>query len=134
MDANQAMLLVAEQTAREYGYIEVGKRTIDAMKDNFWGNNYLGVKAMMEGYSITVESCKYIIPMFEEDREKENRRPKIEIDMHFGKPRLGIDLPGGTSCFLTYRDNICSEAQAFGNNGLAFALSIKDKIDYLINN
>ncbi len=134
MDANQAMLLVAENTAKEYGYIEVGKRTIDAMKDNFWGNNYLGVKAMMEGRSITVESCKYIIPMFEEDREKVSRRPKIEIDMHFGKPRLGIDLPGGTSCFLTYRDNICTEAQAFGNNGLAFALSIKDKIDYLINN
>lgn len=134
MDANQAMLLVAENTAKEYGYIEVGKRTIDAMKDNFWGNNYLGVKAMMEGYSITVESCKYIIPMFEEDRDKVSRRPKIEIDMHFGKPRLGIDLPGGTSCFLTYRDNICTEAQAFGNNGLAFALSIKDKIDYLINN
>ncbi|MBR5271782.1 MAG: hypothetical protein IKU25_00455 [Clostridia bacterium] len=134
MDANQAMLLVAENTAKEYGYIEVGKRTIDAMKDNFWGNNYLGVKAMMEGRSITVESCKYIIPMFEEDREKVSRRPKIEIDMHFGKPRLGIDLPSGTSCFLTYRDNICTEAQAFGNNGLAFALSIKDKIDYLINN
>lgn len=134
MDANQAMLIVAERTAKEYGYIEVSKHQIDAIRDTFWGNQYLGVKAMMEGVKITVDSCLYIKPQFEEDKDENKRRPRIYIDMHFGKPRLCIDLPGGTSCFLTYRENICSEAQAFGNNGLALALSIKDKIDYLINN
>lgn len=134
MEANQAMLKVAELTARWYGFIEVSKHTINAERDSFWGNKLLGAKARREGYTLEIQSCKYIYPQFEEEKGESKRRPKIEIDMHFGEPRLGIDLPGGTSCFLTYRDNICSEAQAFGDKGIALALSVKEKIDYLINN
>ena len=133
MEANQAMILVAEMTAREYGYIEVSKHTIYAERDAFWGNKFLGVKAKMEGGSLELNSCKYILPQFESDNEKNKCCPKIEIDMHFGSPRLGIRLPDGTSCYLTYRENTCSEAQAFGERGVAFTLSIKDKIDYYIN-
>ena len=106
MDANQEMIKVAELIANQYGYIEVSKHSINAIRDCFWGNQYLGFKAKAEGRVLEIQSCKYIIPLFEEDKDKYNRRPKIDIDMHFGKPRLGIDLPDGTSCFLTYKDNI----------------------------
>lgn len=125
------MLIVAEQVAKEYGYIEVGKNVINARNDGFWVNRFLGVTS---SEPICVSSCKYILPLFEEDKDSKKRRPKIEIDMYWGKPRLGIDLSDGTFCCLTYRDNICSEAQAFGERGLAFALSIKERIDYLLNN
>ena len=134
MDVNQAMLEVAALTARWYGFIEVSKHTINAEREPFWGNRYLGLEARLKGRTLEIQSCKYIYPQFEGERDEKKRRPKIEIDMHFGKPRLGIDLPDGTSCFLTYRDNICSEAQAFGDKGIALALSVKEKIDYLINN
>lgn len=133
MDANQAMIKVAELIANQYGYIEVSKHSINAIQDKFWGNQYLGSKAKAEGRVLEIQSCKYIIPLFEEDKDKYNRRPKIDIDMHFGKPRLGIDLPDGTSCFLTYKDNICSEAQAFGDKGIELAMSVKEKIDNIIN-
>ena len=131
MTENQAMLIVAEQVAKENGYIEVSKHIIDASRDWFWGNKVLSV---MAGKPLMITACKYILPMFEDEKDESKRRPKIEIDMHWGKPRLGIDLTDGTFCCLTYKDGICSEAQAFGEKGLAFALSIKDRIDYLINN
>ena len=130
MTENQAMLIVAEQVAHENGYIEVSKHIIDARRDWFWGNR---AAAQLSGKTIQVAACKYILPIFEGEKDENKRRPKIEIDMHWGNPRLGIDLPDGTFCSLTYKNGICSEAQAFGEKGLAFALSIKDRIDYLIN-
>lgn len=135
MEANQAMLIVAEQAAKDFGFIEVNKHRIDAELDSFWGNKVIGIKARLKGERpVIVNACEYIIPQFEEDRDKNKRTPRIQIDMHWGKPRLGIDLPNGTSCFLTYKDDLCIEAQAFGDKGLTFALCIKDKIDYLIKN
>lgn len=134
MEVNQAMLIVAEQTAKEHGYIEVSNHIIDAKRDWFWGNQVLAAKALAEGKeAIKVQACLYVLPQFEEDKDTSKRRPKIQIDMHWGKPRLGIDLPDGTSCFLTYKDNICNEAQAFGEKGLTFALAIKEKIQFFIN-
>lgn len=131
MTENQAMLIVAEQTAKALGYIEVSKHSLNALRDRFWGNRAI---ATMSDKPVVITACKYILPIFEEEKDENKRRPKIEIDMFWGKPRLGIDLPDGTFCCLTYKDGICSEAQAFGERGLAFALSIKDRIDYLINN
>lgn len=130
MTENQAMLVVAEQTAKKLGYIEVSKNSHNALRDRFWGNRAV---AAMAGKPVVITTCKYILPMFEEDKDDSKRRPKIEIDMFWGRPRLGIDLPDGTFCCLTYRDGICSEAQAFGDKGIAFAVSIKEKIDYYIN-
>lgn len=124
------MLVVAEQTAKKLGYIEVSKNSHNALRDRFWGNRAV---AAMAGKPVVITTCKYILPMFEEDKDDSKRRPKIEIDMFWGRPRLGIDLPDGTFCCLTYRDGICSEAQAFGDKGIAFAVSIKEKIDYYIN-
>lgn len=130
MDANTAMLIVAEQVAREHGYIEVGKRTINALRDWFWGNRVAGLKQFPE--PLVIQSVKYIQPIFEEDLDDNKRKPKIDIDMHFGKPRLTIDLPDGTMACVTYRDGRCSEAQAFGDRGLSFALDIKTRIDNLL--
>lgn len=130
MTENQAMLIVAEQVAKEQGYIEVSKNTLNALRDRFWGNRAVDA---MAGKPVVITTCKYILPMPEEDKDESKRRPKIEIDMFWGRPRLGIDLPDGTFCCLTYKEGICSEAQAFGEKGLTFALSIKDRIDYLIN-
>lgn len=124
------MLVVAEQTAKKLGYIEVSKNAHNALRDRFWGNRAV---AAMAGKPVVITTCKYILPMFEEDKDDSKRRPKIEIDMFWGRPRLGIDLPDGTFCCLTYKNGICSEAQAFGEKGIAFALSIKERIDYLIN-
>lgn len=130
MTENQAMLVVAEQTAKELGYIEVSKNAHNALRDRFWGNRAV---AAMVGKPVVITTCKYILPIFEGEKDENKRRPKIEIDMFWGRPRLGIDLLDGTFCCLTYKDGICSEAQAFGEKGLAFALSIKERIDYLIN-
>jgi hypothetical protein len=130
MTENEAMLIVAEQVAKEQGYIEVSKNAHNALRDRFWGNRAV---AAMAGKPVVITTCKYILPMFEEDKDDSKRRPKIEIDMFWGRPRLGIDLPDGTFCCLTYKDGICSEAQAFGDKGIAFAVSIKEKIDYYIN-
>lgn len=113
------MLIVAEQVAKEQGYIEVSKNAHNALRDRFWGNRAV---AAMAGKPVVITTCKYILPMFEEDKDDSKRRP-----------RLGIDLPDGTFCCLTYKDGICSEAQAFGDKGIAFAASIKEKIDYYIN-
>lgn len=107
MTENQAMLVVAEQTAKKLGYIEVSKNSHNALRDRFWGNRAV---AAMAGKPVVITTCKYILPMFEEDKDDSKRRPKIEIDMFWGRPRLGIDLPDGTFCCLTYRDGICSEA------------------------
>lgn len=130
MTENQAMLVVAEQTAKELGYIEVSKNAHNALRDRFWGNRAV---AAMAGKPVVITTCKYILPIFEGEKDENKRRPKIEIDMFWGRPRLGIDLLDGTFCCLIYKDGICSEAQAFGEKGLAFALSIKERIDYLIN-
>lgn len=125
------MLIVAEQVAKEQGYIEVSKHVIDASRSSFWGNVALSATSKTP---VLVSSCKYILPMFEEDKDPKKRRPKVEIDMYWGLPRLGIDLPDGTFCCLTYRKGICSEAQAFGEKGIEFALTIKNRIDYLLKN
>lgn len=131
MTENQAMLAVAEQVAREQGYIEVSRHTMNALRDKFWGNRAL---AAISQKPVEITACRYILPIFEGEKDENKRRPKIEIDMFWGRPRLGIDLPDGTFCCLTYKDGICSEAQAFGDKGLAFALSIKEKLDYLLKN
>lgn len=124
------MLKVAEQVAQEHGYIEIENKPMNAAKDSFWGNVAL---ASISQKPIVIRTVKYILPVFEGELDEKKSRPKIYIDMFWTAPRLNISLPDGTFCCLTYRDNVCSDAQAFGNNGLAFALSIKERLDYLLN-
>lgn len=124
MEVNQAMLLVAEEVARELGYVDAGTKIIVGSKDSFWGNREMAADKQ-------VISCKYILPFWEDDENE--IKPKIEIDMQWGSPRLGIRYPDGSFCNITYKDGEMSEAQAFHENGLSNALDIKQRIDKLIN-
>ena len=126
---NAAMLIVAKQVAEEHGYIQTGFGNIDARRDWFWANRFIGATSPEP---VVVTSATYILPLWEDELAKYKRRPKIGIDMFLGRPRLNIDLPDGTFACLTYENGLCKEAQAFGEHGIAFALSIKDKIDYYL--
>lgn len=126
MEVNEAMLIVAEEVARELGYIEVGKEVIEGKNSWFWGNRAMAADKQ-------VKSCKYILPQWEGERDENKRKPEIEIDMHWGNPRLGIDYPDSSFCCLTYKVGKVSEVQAFGENGLSRAIDIKQRVDKLIN-
>lgn len=38
------MLVVAEQTAKKLGYIEVSKNSHNALRDRFWGNRAVAAR------------------------------------------------------------------------------------------
>ena len=126
MEVNEAMLIVAEEVARELCYIDAGKEVIEGKKDWFWGNQAIAADKK-------IKSCLYILPQWEGEKNENKRSPKVEIDMYWGRPRLGIDSPDSSFCCLTYKNGKVSEAQAFGENGLARAIDIKQRIDKLIN-
>lgn len=135
MTVNDAMLKVAKSIADLYGYIEVDSPTPhDALKDDFWGNAAMGAKAKDEGRKIEIITCRYIIPVMEEEKSYGcNGNPRIYINMYWGEPRLNVSLPDETFACLTYRQGECSEVQAFGPRGLELAISIKSQIDQLIS-
>lgn len=126
MEVNEALLIVAEEVARELGYIEVSKHVINGFQDNFWGNRAIAADKQ-------VKSCLYILPQWEGEKDENKRKPKVKIDMHWGNPRLGIDYPDGSFCCLTYKDEKFSEAQSFNEKGLSHALDINQRINKLIN-
>ena len=128
-EVNAAMLVVAKNLAEQLGYIDLGCSVIDASRNWFWGNRFISVTS---DKPVRVIACKYILPLWEDEIEEYKRRPKIEIDMHWGNPRINVDLPNGTFACLTYKGGICSEAQAFGDKGIAFALSLKESIEYYL--
>lgn len=131
--ANEAMLVVANKLATEWGYIEDRKFDINAIKDSFWGNRYIGAQAYIDKKpEVIVNACKYIYPMFDFEKEDGKESPRIEIDMHFGKPRLSVQKPDGTFACLTYRDGVFSEGQAFQENGPELLMELKKSIDELI--
>lgn len=130
MTVNEAMLIVAEREAKKYGYIEVSKDVLDARNDSFWGNKYVG---LMSKDPVTINRCRYIYPIFEEERDKNKMQPSIKIDMYYGRPRLNVCKPDGTFTCITYKDNVCSETQTFKENGLELALEIKKQIDELLS-
>ena len=130
MTVNEAMLQVAELEAKRMGYIESYRGVLNAENSRFWGDR---MKAVMSQKPIIVKTCTYVLPVFDEDITENERRAKIHIDMLWGEPRINICLPDKTFACLTYKDNICSEAQAFGKHGIELALSVKQKIDYLLN-
>lgn len=125
MNINEIMLTVASEIARDNGYILADERVIIGKKDWFWGNREAFPDAR-------VMSRTYILPAWEEEREKEGYfTSKIYLDMHWGKPRLHVRYPDGTSCCLTYGNDGCSEAQSFGPDGLSKAFRIQERIDDL---
>lgn len=128
---NQAMLAVAEELADELRYIEVAKWNINGLTDSFWGNRVLALKQYPQ--KLIIKASKYISPIWEDDKNKDIAQPKIEIDMHWGNPRLSIRKVDGTFCCLSYNESGFREAQAFGEDGLPLAAKIKERIDKLIN-
>ena len=103
----KAMLYAAEKIARENGYILVAQEKRFADKDKFWGNVAAALMyARDNGHQkrLSYQYFKYIYPQFEEDRNEKYSVPKIELDLHFGNPRMTFyahDDAG--SCCLTYK-------------------------------
>lgn len=133
MTVNEAMLFIANKLASEWCYIEVDTFEINAIRDTFWGNQFLGVQAYLEKKpSVIVNACKYIYPVFDFEKEAGKRTPRIEIDMHFGNPRLSVRKPDDTFACLTYRNGVFSEGQAFNDNGPELLMELKKSIDDMI--
>lgn len=123
MTVNEAMLAVADEIAKENGYIMTREPYKHyARKDNFWGNLVQSVKEP----DLHILTAEYILPAFENEPSH-----RIDIDMFFGKPRLNVRLPDACA-HLTYRDGVLSEAQAFLEGGLALAVNLKERIDILL--
>ena len=134
----KAMLYAAEKIARENGYILVAQEKRFADKDNFWGNVAAALMyARDNGHQkrLSYQYFKYIYPQFEEDRNEKYSVPKIELDLHFGNPRMTFyahDDAG--SCCLTYKREThkFSEAQVFGDLGFPRAELCKKYIEEYI--
>lgn len=125
MNINEIMLIVADEIARSNGYILTDEKVIIGKDDSFWGNRIAFPDAQ-------VRSRTYILPAWEEEHERDFfYTRKINLDMYLGKPRIHVRYPDGSSCCLTYGNEGCSEAQAFGQNGLAKALCLQNRIDEL---
>lgn len=129
MNANEAMLKVAKSMAELYGYViqyEEGAK-LRALDDDFWGNKAAGYEAKERGEELAILTCKYVSPKTE--------KAKIDIDMHFGNPRLNVSMPDNeTFACLTYKGDELSASQSFGRNGLGLAMLIKSQIDFFIKN
>lgn len=133
MTVNEAMLIVANKLATEWGYIEDSTFNINAIKDSFWGNQAIGLQAYYERKpEVIVNACKYIYPVFDFEKGNGQRSPCIEIDMHFGKPRLSVRKQDDTFACLTYKDGVFSEGQAFNEYGPELLMELKKSIDDLI--
>ena len=133
-----AMRDVAEQIAREKGFILVANEERLLRKDKFWGNSCVAVEYLIEhGYKeeLKYEYFKFIYPFFDEDKNEKFESPKIELDMHFGNPRLTVYHKGKAGGFcLTYSRKTLkfSEAQVFGEHGFEMALEAKTAIERLL--
>lgn len=135
MTVNEAMLVLAEEYARKYGYIEVSpKHEIDGLKDNFWGNQQLAfIAKYRDGKDLKIDGCKYILPMLDTEQEENETFPsRISIDMNWGEPRLSVYLPDKTFACLTYKDGVYNDGQAFRNGGPELLMELKSKIDEMI--
>lgn len=131
MTANEAMLIVAERIAKQYGYIESTRANINAIHDDFWGNRYMGIKASIEGKEIKFKNCQYVLPQLEDEKATHRQSFKIDIDMHFGNPRLNIRLPHA-SAFLTYKEDKLSAVQGFDEESVQLLMEVKEELDNLI--
>lgn len=132
MNANEAMIVVANQIARERGFIEVTPtHKMYAKNDSFWGNKVLGCKSP----DVYIETCKYIYPLFDDELEKlgeYSKNPTIDIDMFWGNPRLNVRISSEEGAHITFSNEILSDVQAFGERGLDLAVLLKTRINKLM--
>lgn len=133
---NQALLQVANEIAREYGYIETDRKIENLMLSDFWGTRFQAVKYYFNFHKIPeFESVRYSYPVWEDDLDEKKRRPKITFRVRFANPRIDIDFPDGGYVGLEYSPASCSfeEAQIFGESGYRKLPVIKERIEQLIN-
>lgn len=133
MKITEAIIKTANEYGRLHGYILVGKGELDAAKSRFWGNVTASIGYKHEtGERLAFPYVKYILPAFEGDEAVEKHGiPKVDIDMHFGNPRINIRTKDFDFCCLTYnlKSGKFSEAQAFGDKGIELAMAIKLQIE-----
>jgi len=126
--ANKAMLCFAAEYARMNWYLEGWLKP-----DDFWGNEY---DRRLHPDKPQVVRVSYVAPVFEEDREELYywSIPRVEIDGHFGNPRICVVDRESNFCSLSYdRDTgEFKEAQAWGRNGIDLATSVKVQLDRII--
>jgi hypothetical protein len=134
---NQALLKVAEEVARRFGYIEVEHYTQNLMKSDFWGTSFYATKQYVESeYKEipTFEVVKYILPVFEDEKDENKSRPRIELRVRFRNPRIGIYFPEGGYVGLEYSpEGEFKEAQIFDERGYDYLPVIKEKVAHWIN-
>lgn len=88
---NQTLLKVAEEIARKYGYIETDHRVENLLEHDFWGTRFAAAKYFLKFHEIPkFESVRYSYPIFEDDLEEKQARPKIELRVRFANPRIDI--------------------------------------------
>lgn len=132
---NQTLLKVAEEIARKYGYIETDHRVENLLEHDFWGTRFAAAKYFLKFHEIPkFESVRYSYPIFEDDLEEKQARPKIELRVRFANPRIDISFPDGGYIGLEYEPATMNfaEAQIFGDNGYKKFASVKGRIEKLI--
>lgn len=131
----KAMLHAAEIIARANGYIMVAQEERFLHKDTFWGNVMVAYEyAKKHDYKKlqSYQYFKFIYPQFEEDIDENKSKPKIELDMHFGNPRVTVYGHDGAGSFcLSYKSEThqFSEAQVWGELGFPRAELFKGYIE-----
>lgn len=133
---NQALLQVAREVARNYGYIETDHHVEDLTLHKFWGTSFYYVKKYLETHiAQTFESVCYSYPIFEDELDEKKARPKIELRVRFANPRIDIRFPDGGFIGLEYNpeSHEFEEAQIFGESGYWKLPVIKERIEQLIN-
>ena len=121
---NQALLQVANEIAREYGYIETDRKIENLMLSDFWGTRFQAVKYYLNFHKIPeFESVRYSYPVWED-----------ALRVRFANPRIDIDFPDGGYVGLEYSPASCSfeEAQIFGDSGYRKMPIVKERIEAII--
>lgn len=130
MNSTEAILQIAQEFAEKLNY----KRSSVLPESNIDTLYYEFNKMLTQSKNTEMLSIRYVPDDYMDEKYLNKRRPKIEIDIFWGNPRLTIDLKDGTMASIVYCDNELVQVQAFGIHGLKFLNEVKSHIDNLINN
>lgn len=133
---NKALLKVAGEIAREYGYIKTKHEVENLVRSKFWGTSYYAAKTFVETKEFpTFESVRYIYPVFDYEQDAGKSVPKIELDVRFKNPRICVRYPDGGFVSVEYSTDSYefSEAQIFGESGYQKLPALKQRIEELIS-
>ena len=132
---NEAMLKLASELAREFGYIETDSRVENLMRSDFWGTRYNAALHYLKMREMLMfEVVRYSMPIFEGEKKDKTAHPRIELRVRFLNPRIDIHLPDGGYVGLEYsmESRHFEEAQIWKDSGFAKASAIKERLETLI--